>query len=289
MKCFYHKVDLDGWMSARIVKERFPECELIPFNYGEKIPETEEGESLVFVDVSIPPKDLHNLSLKHEVTWIDHHISAINNWRYSEYSDKSLVNIFINCTFAACELTWDYYFPDSILPKAIHLLGMYDSFRHKGTLEEMDVLYFQYYARSVANSPDTIPSWWLDDYSMAHYQILEQALNKGVSIYEYLCKDAENTFKSHFLVTILNQGRQIKFACINTERFNPINYGIDYHKFGYDGFISFHYADGMWSFSVYNDNGDVDCSEIAKIYGGGGHKGAAGFKLKDLNLFVMGL
>lgn len=75
-----------------------------------------------------------------------------------------------------------------------------------------------------------------------------------------------------------------KFICINKERFNPVNFGIDYHKDGYDGAACFYY-DGqrkLWAFSLYNDNGLVDCSAIAKQYGGGGHRGASGFVTKDL-------
>lgn len=62
---------------------------------------------------------------------------------------------------------------------------------------------------------------------------------------------------------------------------NPINFGIDYHKEGYDGAICFHYTNNAWNFSIYNDNGQVDCSVIAKQYGGGGHKGASGFRLNS--------
>jgi nanoRNase/pAp phosphatase (c-di-AMP/oligoRNAs hydrolase) len=39
----------------------------------------------------------------------------------------------------------------------------------------------------------------------------------------------------------------------------------------------------MWNFSLYNDNGKVDCSVIAKSFGGGGNNGAAGFRIKDLS------
>lgn len=85
-----------------------------------------------------------------------------------------------------------------------------------------------------------------------------------------------NRLESNFI------NRNLKFICINKERFNPINFGIDYHKDGYDGAACFHYADGMWNFSLYNDNGEVDCSQIAKQYGGGGHKGAAGFRISDI-------
>lgn len=74
-----------------------------------------------------------------------------------------------------------------------------------------------------------------------------------------------------------------KFLCVNQERFNPINFGIDYHKDGYDGFACFWYKDGKWAFSLYNDNGEVDCSTIAKQYGGGGHAGASGFVVSDLS------
>ena len=35
-------------------------------------------------------------------------------------------------------------------------------------------------------------------------------------------------------------------------------------------------SDGKWPFSFYNDNGQVDCSIIAKQFGGGGHFSAAG-------------
>ena len=73
-----------------------------------------------------------------------------------------------------------------------------------------------------------------------------------------------------------------KFICINKERFNPINFNIDYHSEGYDGAACFYRTkDGKWSFSLYNDNGKVDCSVIAKSFGGGGHFSASGFQCND--------
>ena len=88
------------------------------------------------------------------------------------------------------------------------------------------------------------------------------------------------------LICGITSGRIRKFICINRERFNPIDFGIDYHKDGYDGCACFHYANGKWNFSLYNDNGIVDCSLIAKQYGGGGHKGASGFVISDLDLII---
>lgn len=84
----------------------------------------------------------------------------------------------------------------------------------------------------------------------------------------------------------ISGGPNRKFVCFNKERFNPINFGIDYHKDSYDGAACFRYLNRMWHFSLYNDNGLVDCSVIAKGLGGGGHKGAAGFIIKDINKFL---
>ena len=115
--------------------------------------------------------------------------------------------------------------------------------------------------------------------------------NKGIGIYHYLCTEAKQVYKNGFEIVIFEPSSESgdipntfipkKFICINKEKFNPINFGIDYHKDGYDGATCFHYANGMWNFSLYNDNEEVDCSQIAKQYGGGGHKGASGFKLNN--------
>ena len=67
------------------------------------------------------------------------------------------------------------------------------------------------------------------------------------------------------------------------ECFNPINFELDYHGDGYDGAMCFHYLKGKWSVSLYNDNSKVDVSAIAKSYKGGGHRGAAGFVIDDIN------
>lgn len=162
--------------------------------------------------------------------------------------------------------------------------------------EEQKVLEFQYGARQcIANYEEAY------DYLLRSITDLEiintgglnaitswfEIWKNGKSIYQYLCKEAKQVYKTGFRIRFTEEitddiGKNIvdrRFLCINRERFNPINFGIDYHKDGYDGVVSFHY-DGsakLWRYSLYNDNGKVDCSAIAKQFGGGGHKRAAGF------------
>lgn len=338
--CIYHSIDLDGWMSAAIVKHWFiknynePETssfktsirgiknmiEFIDYNYGQPIPDLSEYDRIIMCDISFPKEEMEKIAFK--LIWIDHHISAIMqlNTNPNIYNAEGLRDT----KFAACELIWKFFFPNEPMPEIVRLLGRYDCFGHKFTkedesrrltlleyvksttrwmskeeqdelanlniklLEEQKVLEFQYGARqSISNYEEA-------------YKYLELSINprkgdatgiileNGKSIYQYLCTEAKQTYKNGFEIifhyyTEPYQGNEdgyhkIRFICINKERFNPINFGIDYHKDGYDGAACFHYANGMWNFSLYNDNGEVDCSQIAKQYGGGGHKGAAGFR-----------
>jgi len=218
--------------------------------------------------------------------WIDHHISAIKQ------NDIELITGIQDTEYAACELTWNFFFPNKKMPEIVRLLGRYDCFGHKGTDEEEKVLIFQYAARAVIKNYEDA-YWYLtkwDDESLIPAMMLS-----GESIYSYLCTEAKQAYKNGFEIKLDErmtgfpnsiEFKTRKFICFNKERFNPINFGIDYHKDGYDGAACFFYQDGQWTFSLYNDNGEVDCSVIAKQFGGGGHKGAAGFRIKNIETIL---
>ena len=312
-------------MSAAIVKywwENSPDAidnnndklDFIGYNYGQPIPDLSEYDKVIMVDISFPKDEMIKLWDRvgvDNMIWIDHHISAIKDiqdtkWLWEGKQDTN---------FAACELTWKYfrenawmekdfiqynecYGSTEYMPVIVRLLGLYDSFRHKGTEEEQKVLEFQYGARQCISNYEEAYKYLIackNDFLHETGQYFDNTLNqiydKGKAIYQYLCKEAQQTYKNGFEIQFywtepkdygnLNNPKQCnaKFICINKERFNPINFGIDYHKDGYDGCACFHYDGKQWCFSLYNDNGFVDCSIIAKQYGGGGHKGAAGFRL----------
>lgn len=351
--CIYHSIDLDGWMSAAIVKHWFikdnkyayiingtqvlaggnpnntPQLDFIGYNYGQPIPDLSEYDRVIMCDISFPPDIMLSLynTLEDNFTWLDHHISAINN------------NVHVNCyaqgeraiEYAACEITWMWFFPNEPMPEIVRLLGRYDCFGHKGTDEEQKVLEFQYGARAIISNYEDAYNYLIDSLNPTS-GIVEDILYNGGIIYSYLCTDAKQVYKNGFNVNItlgkeknskynlcdkckllypeckaseIKFGDDIgndniidcdsfipkqlyKFIFINRERFNPINFGINYHTDGYDGVACFHYDGGrkVWAFSLYNDNGLVDCSIIAKQYSGGGHKGASGFIIDDINKII---
>jgi oligoribonuclease NrnB/cAMP/cGMP phosphodiesterase (DHH superfamily) len=379
----FHSVDLDGWMSAAIVKHWFIETHsnyhitdenkgltdknniglknhslhFLGYNYGDPIPDLSEYDKIIMCDISFPKEEMLRLwyNIDQELIWIDHHVSAINDNSHLVWKGLQ------DTKYAACELTWKYFFPESKpdgnevhslykklgghgirvrdlteseaeyekevlqhvksfskgknkMPEIVRLLGRYDCFGSKGTDEEQKVLEFQYGARSRITNYEEAYSWLISSIEkkkiygieITKKQSTEDYLMKfGSIIYQYLCTEAKQFYKNGFEISLVYPIKNtsinndidrpgvnatsfkvqlvpFKFICINKERFNPINFGIDYHSDGYDGAACFHKrTDGKWSFSLYNDNGKVDCSVIAKEFGGGGHKGAAGFTCDD--------
>ena len=259
-------------MSAAVVKLKFPDVELIGWDYGQPIPDLAFKE-VILVDVTLPT--MFMVDNANRITWIDHHISAIK--QMAELDPLPFFDGMRNDKFAACELTWKFFFPDQEMPEIVRLLGRYDCFGHKGTPEEQTVLYFQFAARAMISNPEDAYAA-LTDLCKSENHVFAWT-GQGLMIYNYLCVEAQQTYAKRF--SALFDGRT--FACVNQERFNPINFGIDYHKDGYDGFACFWYNKGKWSFSLYNDNGLVDCSEICKSRGGGGHKGASGFVTDNID------
>lgn len=280
--CIYHSADLDGWMSAAIVKQCYPDAILVGYNYGEPIPKINTDTSVFMIDVSFPADEL--MQLAKEVSgafiWIDHHERTINDFiaKFGE-EHPPVVGVFPDKgeKVAACELTWRHLYSKGINPEVIRLLGAYDSFRHKGTDEAQAVLNFQYGARALCASPEeAIKLMNVGD------KDIEMVKKIGAGIHQYLCKTYATAYKKGFVLNFDG----FRFITVNSDRFNPINFGIDYHADGYDGAASFWYEKGKWIFSLYNDNGLVDCSIICKKRGGGGHSGASGFQTTDIGRII---
>ena len=270
MKCFYHSSDLDGHCSGAIVKLKYPNCELIPINYGKEIDldTIEKNEVVYMVDFSLKPfKQMFALNEKAKLFWIDHHATAIDNACTRNFiaSGGSLLKL----DRAGCELTWEYCFPDKPLPRSVYLLGRYDIWDH----QDPDVLPFQYGMKGFENTYPQNQEMWsgvLNDFD------LDKIIQWGHIIQEYeknqnikICKSQafETEFKGYKCICI-NRG------FTNSKLFDSID--------KYDIMIAFHRRKGLWFVSLYSQKDEINCGKIASLYGGGGHKGAAGFQCNNL-------
>ena len=99
---------------------------------------------------------------------------------------KPVFNGLLCPSYAACELTWKYFFPNEDIPEIVRLLGRYDCFGHKGTDEEQKVLEFQYGARSHMSNYNDCYNILLNDIEFkGDYSRL--IADNGKHIYNYLC------------------------------------------------------------------------------------------------------
>lgn len=283
--CFYHSADFDGLCSGAIVKHFVSDVELVGYDYGQDFPwEKIQGRKVYMVDVSLPPEDMQRICDESEMfIWIDHHKTAIEAAmehgvgpliRWCRVEDPGGRKI------SACELCWEYFGtdqgdapPDKCLPipLAVHLLGRYDVWDHEG---EPRAMAFQYGARAkITGGVDD--AQWAELLAQGTNPLALSILREGRSLLEYqrnedakvartCCFDAE---LDGLKILACNRG-----LC-NSSLFDAVWDPEKYHA------MSPFYLNkrGQWKVSLYTTRDDVDCSEIAKRHGGGGHQKAAGF------------
>lgn len=276
MKCFFHSADLDGHCSGEIVLARHPECVMFGINYGDPFPWglIEPGETVFMVDFSLQPfEDMERLNALCCLEWIDHHKTAI------EGRDASLARDLFHGVqevgMGACALVWDYVFPNRTMPYGIHLLAMYDVWRH----EDANCLPFQYGMRLEDSSPGA-PVW-----SRVFSGDLADIILRGETVLEYERKQSAAyaqacAFETDFMgLRCVAMNRMLT----NSKAFDAV---LDPDR--HDAMLTFGFRKGRWTCSLYSAREDVDVSAVALQLGGGGHKGAAGFQCAELPFELAG-
>lgn len=292
MKCFYH-IDEDGKCSAFWVNKLAKhydgyEKEFIPINYGMEFPfETVQPDEQIFiVDYSIFPEEMEKLlEITNDVIWIDHHISAINRYEGADIDIKKISGLRYN-GIAACMLTYCYFTHmrshgfltgaqfDELMTEDAPMFTKY--------IADFDVWKFEYGDDTRAFEMglqlyDLKPESRVWD-RFLNTSYIEQIIEEGKLLIEYrdnwakeYCEHAgfETNFEGYKCFAI-------NLAMISSDHFNSIE------QDKYDMFIGFSYNGKVWNYSLRSTK--VDCSQIAMKYGGGGHKGAAGFSTDSLLL-----
>lgn len=283
MICIYHNKDLDGYCSGAIVKLKYPDAVLFGYDYGKPFPFDDFiGHEVIMIDVSLPMPDMLRLGVTcRHLTWIDHHISAINDFNKIHAGEPGLESILpvLENGISACEGGWKYLFPNEQMPTAVKLLGEYDTWRN-GDKDRWDnaIMPFQYGMRMFCSSPETFPQELLRDYEPITDNPVYKIMHEGKLILSYQKTQNERACKSSFEIEF----EGLKAICLNNGGANSQVFESVYDEGKHDVMIPFVFTGKHWTFSLYTTKKDVDCSVIAKSKGGGGHKQAAGFQLKEL-------
>lgn len=286
MKCFYHN-DMDGqcaglwvYLSVGINDEYNFESEFIAIDYKDKFPmeSIRPNEQIYIVDFSISPDEMRELlSITKNVTWIDHHKTAIEKYKDFEHPIRGVRIDGI----AGCVLTYAYIhhmtqrgdgeikpFDSSMLadlPLFTKLVGDRDVWDwHFGEQTKYFYAGLQLY--------DTSPSSdiWCEALTKGTGKFEKQ----GMVVEQFKKIQREYLIKSYSFEVELEGYKGV--ACNSKDSSELFGNLIEQYDF-----VSPFVFDGkQYTVSLYSNK--IDVSEIAKKYGGGGHKGAAGFQCKDL-------
>jgi hypothetical protein len=283
----YHRADFDGIFCREIAKRSLGEAaEYVGWDYGDEIPSLPPGiEQIYMLDISIEA-----LMDDSRLIWIDHHKSAIEKFAQGIHGYRI-------DGVAACRLVWQWFLkelrnhlgmvwllPDKIQfaerlveePLAVRLAGEYDIWDKRDPRAEL----FQHGLRSkdlTDHDWKTLLSTDVDGESLVidllqNGKVLQYAQTKlNESIIKNLGFDLE--FEG------------LRFLACNHASFNSFLFTAGIRP-DHDALMGFKWdgKNGIWKFSLYHAPGkDIyDLSQIAKKFGGGGHRGACGFELKGL-------
>jgi oligoribonuclease NrnB/cAMP/cGMP phosphodiesterase (DHH superfamily) len=270
--CLHHN-DNDGRASAAIVRRALgSDVWLYEMDYSDSLPLEKilTADHIIIVDFSLSKDDMLKLAAYHRLTWIDHHKTSIDELKKIAEKWAGIRNT----QEAACVLTWQYFFPNDPIPKGVILIGDRDIWRWA----EKDTGAFNegFYQLDTRPYNDNLWEPLLNDDPVFVREIIE----KGRQLREARIREIRRTiFRWGYPVTI--EGYQT--LAVNTHGSGDIGQHI--RDLGYE--IAYCYVDNFQNgelttyVTLYSD--EVDVSEIAKRFGGGGHFGAAGFHFQRGN------
>lgn len=281
---FYHRGDLDGVSSGAIMAKMFKDQDLtlIGVEYGDTIDEielTKSADLVYVVDFTFEPFDrMLKLNKEKNLIWIDHHKSSLE--KVALHPDIKFKGVLGDNTKSAAYLAWQYFFFETTeVPYTIKQISLFDTWQHN---EADDILNF-YYGMEAKSKMNPNADIWKEMFTQRQTMELEVAIEEiGQSIRDYnIMKEAAYAFDHAFETEF----EGYKAIVINMGLPGSMKFKSVYNPDKHDIMIGFsRRANHKWKFSVYSEKKYIDCSAICKKFGGGGHKSAAGFEIKDNNL-----
>lgn len=294
----YHSADFDGLFCREIARKFLPEADLIGWNFGDPLlPIPKEGTIYVLdlcpgdclTGKTVLPKEVKWSDLR--VVWIDHHKSSI------ESHPTDIPGYRIDGV-AACRLAWqwfthdfgpnnprchpsDYDLPqkDHFIgrevkePLSVRLAGEYDVWDKR----DPDAELFQHGLRSVPLT-DGIWDELLEPRLLPN--LVAQFLENGRML-QYVKTNENASIIQELGFTFQWEG--LTFLGCNAVRYNSHLFTAGL-KPEHDACFGFKRKRGHWEVSLYHAPGQEhhDLSLIAVKHGGGGHRGACGFRTDKL-------
>jgi uncharacterized protein len=255
----YHENCFDGFTAAWVARRLFGDnADYLPVSYGDAMPDV-AGRTVYIIDFSWPREVLIEAEKRsNRMVVLDHHKTA-----------QAALEGLPFCTFdmnrSGCQLAWDHFFPNTPRDKIVDYAG------------DRDLWLFKLpYSREVNAYMHTCEydfEVWSDAAAVINHDF-ECVVDAGCTLLRYQKR-------------LVNQMcAQAKMLDIAGRRVPAVNASVLFSEIGEQLCLLypdapfaaywFHRGDGMTQWGL-RSKGGFDVSEVAKLYGGGGHAAAAGW------------
>lgn len=313
----YHDKCLDGAASAAVVVQcdvrNASAIQCIPVRYDEPPPKIGARMQILYiVDFSYKASILLQLATEHDrVVVIDHHQTAAEELSMERFAktgnsvsfDGRIMRVGENLEIvmsqdhSGCVLVWQYFHRDNpyAIPDALQYIEDRDLWRFQLPNSRQIAAALQIYPLSIEYLRSKILNWSsrnaLNESSVASMAIQSVvSLQLASRLWAALPKDVEKNKRimvltsdqldkmtvwgldTYDVVPFLNATAFISETLHELQRMEPTANFVASTRLR---------ADGRAEWSLRTNQPDVDVSEVAKRFGGGGHRKAAGFTSED--------
>lgn len=276
--CIYHANCADGFGAAWAVWTAFPDCEFVPASYGEP-PRDVTGKHVLIVDFSYSHNTLQQMArTAQSVVVLDHHKTAqADLGRLPEPGQpRQMVDIGeplslwakFDMNKSGARLAWEYVFPAEPAPLLIELI------------EDRDLWRFQYpetraFGMWLRSHPFDFCTWEAIAQTLATDR--DSILNEARAIERYFDGQVEAIAQTAYLADI---GGEI-VPVVNCSPMFASEVGHRLLELYSNAAFAATWCEGGYArkYSLRSADDRADVSAVAKRYGGGGHRNAAGFEV----------
>lgn len=288
--CIHHFPCDDGFASAWVVRRKWPETVITGTNYGLPLPDVDiVGKNLLIADFSYKPEALADVAaLAKSVVILDHHKTAEADLRQSKVEcrafraadiDQMLSDVHFlgrppiiahfDMDRSGAALTWEFCFPDEPIPVMLQFIEDRDLWRFKLRETRAFSLYLRSFpydfdvwttiADRIYSDPNLVIGEALSIerfYDQKLAEMLPTAVLKSIGRWKDVpVAHAPYAFASDLAHELLKAHPSAPFAAVVVDAY------------------------GGRTYSLRSEDGREDVSEVARTFGGGGHRNAAGFRV----------
>lgn len=278
---FYHKNCADGFGAAFAAWSYIEDATFVPVGYGDvkSILDVDllgniDGCVVYILDFSFPREVMAYIEAHAaHMVWIDHHKSAFEMWcpddpfteNSSHHEYKEHRTIILNNKHSGALLSWSYFSgaPVGSAPLLFKYIDDYDRWQFK--LE--------------GTKPFNKALWSMTPWSSEQWaKIGMTEIDNMVLTGEALLRDHNSRVKKHVEKSRMCSIDGRPGLAINAPGYVTSDAGHELALQSGTYGMTYTINEKLGVNASLRSNGDYDVSALAKVYGGGGHKNAAGFE-----------